>query len=742
MATRRVVAVLLFVSLPTLAQEGRPSAAPPLYSVEPANISTAPVIDGRLDEAVWQEASLIGGFVQYEPKEGEPASEPTEVRIAYDSNCLYFGVRAHAAQPEKLVANIMRRDGDLSNDESIQILLDTYHDRRNAYFFAVNPLGAQADGLIRNEGEQVSFDQDELWKAATHRDAHGWTAEIAIPFKALRFNPGEQQVWGMNVRRFIAHKREETHWRPILRSWGFLGRFKVSEFGELRGMHGLAPSGRYHLVPYAVARNHQSDGFGPQEGFEQGEIGGDLKWNITSNLVAAVTVNPDFSEAEPDRQQVNLTPYEPFYPEQRQLFLAEGADIFYFGERIEPYDVPERFLFFYSRRIGYAQDGLSEVPLEGGATVSGRLGKTGVGLLSLTSEETAYADAQGQRVAEPRTRFTAVRLKQEIYKKSSIGLIGLSKDPSGENANRGFGFDWNLALGKRLSTIGFLARTQTPGLAGDDSAMSADLLYQGKHLRARTMVLDIGDDFHNELGFITRTGIRKSQTVLGWIFAPQRRAVHRALFAVDFNHVDNQRGQLESQVTKVELNLSAKTRDGVAFLYYDNVEVLPIPLVLQPGLVIAPGYYHFRNLFTGVSSSYTRPLGFTAWYDTGSFYGGKRLRELASVVYRPMDGLLLSLTWDRQKVDLSDAAFLSDLVYSDFNYSFTPRLFTRTRLQWSRQDSLRANVLLDWALRPGSNLYLAYNEIEDLHELRRFSTASPLTPGRTLTLKLKQGFDF
>ncbi len=738
---RRAFACLLLLMVRTaVAQETPVPASSSQYSVEPTRISAAPAIDGRLDDAVWQDSASIGNFIQYEPREGVPATDQTEIHVAYDDHNLYFAVRAWSAEPNKIVANIMRRDGDLSNDESVQIFLDTFLDRRNAFFFAINPLGAEVDGLVRNEGEEVNFEWDGLWDAVTARDAKGWTAEIAIPFKTLRFNHADEQVWGLNVRRFIAHRQEETHWRPILRQWGYFARFKVSEFGELRGLQGVAPGGRYQLEPYTVARNERQD-FGGKEGYTSGDIGGDFKWNITSNLVADVTVNTDFAEAESDLQQINLTRFKLFYPEKREFFL-EGSNLFYFGERIEPYDVPERFIMFFSRQIGIAENGVEDIPVLGGAKVSGRVGKTGIGFLNLTTDDYRFAGLNGQAVEQPRTNFTVLRLKQEIYPKSSVGLIGLSKDPSGDHYNRGYGFDWDLAIGKHLQSIGFVTQTATPGLEGNDTAASADLLYQNKHIRARTMVLDIGENFNNELGFITRTGIRKSQTDIGWIFKPQKRLVHRGLLIGDFSHVSDQEGELQSQISKLELNLSARSRDGIAWLYFDSVEVLNAPLVLAPGVVVPPGHYRFRNLFTGVASSYTRPLGFTAWYDQGGFYNGDRLRTLLSVVYRPVDGLLVAVTHDRQDIELPTAGFVSDLMYSDVVYSFTPTLFTRVRLQWNKDDNVRANVLLNWTYGPGSDIYLVYNEIQDLNDVRRAREFNPLAPGRSLIIKASKRFDF
>ena len=756
---KRSIVILLLLLQVALSAQGQQTAAPgtpapqttltPVtedgvlppgqYAVDAPRLPGAPVLDGKLDDPVWQSATLLDNFIQYEPDEGVPAEQKTEVRVGYDTQNLYFGVRCYDSEPDKIVAAIRQRDGALDYDDSVRIFLDTFHDRKNAFTFWVNPLGAMTDGVLRNEGEEQSLDWDGLWDAATSRDGEGWTAEIAIPFKTLRFAKNDPHVWGFNVQRYVARTREESYWRPVLRAWGHNGRFRVSEYAELHGMTDLVPGGRYQLKPYVLSRARRDD-FGARDDTTTGDLGGDLKFNITPGLVADLTVNTDFAEVEADQQQVNLNRFKLFYPEKREFFL-EGANLFYFGDRIEPYDVPERFIFFFSRQIGLTENGLQEVPVLGGAKVAGKAGDWSIGALNLTTEDVQYENTLGQRVEEPQTNYSVLRLKKDLYAGSTIGLIGLNKEASGNGDNLGYGFDWDLKLPKGFGTMGYVTRTSTPGVDGGDSAFSGDILYRNKIMRVRTVYTEIGENFNPEMGFITRIGIRKSQGDVGFILTPGKKWLHKLFLISDLNYVTNLDNELESRNVKLEANLVARDKSGIAWIYTDNTEVLTTPLVIQ-GVLIPPGSYRFHNLFTGIGTDYSRKVGTTIWYETGTFYGGDRWHGLVSLAFKPVEGMVLVTQYDRNEVDLPNGSFTTDIASANVAYSFTARLFSRVILQWNKDDNFRANLLLDWAWRPGSNIYLVYNSTEDLLDVTRGSRLSTLAPGHSLTLKVARRFDF
>jgi hypothetical protein len=384
-----------------------------------------------------------------------------------------------------------------------------------------------------------------------------------------------------------------------------------------------------------------------------------------------------------------------------------------------------------------------EVPVLGGAKVSGKVGDVSVGLLNMTTGSRTYFNGFGQRVEEPRTNFSVVRLKKDIYARSTLGLIGLNKDPSGGDYNRGVGMDWDLAFGSRLSSMGFVAETSTPGArGGGDRAFSADLVYKGPVWRLAQTYKDFGENFNPEMGFITRNGIKRSLTEASGIVVADKWILHQFSFINSLDHVTDQTGRLQSQITTLEMGMLTRTRSGMAIIATDDVEVLDVPLEISKGVVLPVGDYRFKHLFLGYASDYSKKLGCTLWYDNGEFYDGRRLKTLVALIYTPMNGLIVSTDWQRNDVTLKEGDFISDVVQSSMNYWLSPRFGTRMTVQWNKEDNFRANFLVDWAYRPGSHFFLVYNDIQDLDDFRRRSGFSVLDPGRSLTLKLTQRMDF
>jgi hypothetical protein len=431
-----------------------------------AKKTTWPVrVDGLLQEPAWRSAPVVGDFVQKEPQEGAPASERTEVRILYDDANLYIGVVCFDGDPSRIVAREMRRDIELTNEDMFEVIIDTFHDHRNAFLFAVNPLGARRDALIRDEGGSLNVDWDGIWTVRTHRDSAGWSAEIAIPFTTLRFRDSDEQNWGINFARLIARKREEIYWTPILRSYGWLGRFKTSYFGHLAGLRRLRQGTRVQAMPYVIGGGKKEDR--PEPFLGTANLGLDLKLRLTSNITGDLTVNTDFAQVEADQERFNLTRFDLFFPEKREFFL-EGADIFRFGERFQEHEPPSTLLFF-SRTIGLSEDG-REIPVLGGLKVTGKAGPYTLGLLDILTDRTSY-DEDGERIDIRRANNAVVRLKRDIFAKSSVGIMVLSKDAvggGGTDFNRAGGLDFNLAFGESIRAGGFLAKTFSPGLRGRD----------------------------------------------------------------------------------------------------------------------------------------------------------------------------------------------------------------------------------------------------------------------------------
>ncbi|HYJ79867.1 MAG TPA: DUF5916 domain-containing protein [Longimicrobiaceae bacterium] len=394
----------------------------------------APALDGRLDDAVWAAADSVGSFVQKEPEEGRPSNFPTIVRLAFDDQNVYVGIRAYDPDPGKIVAQLTRRDEGSSSDWLL-VGIDSRHDLRTAYVFAVNPAGVKRDFTV-TDGQDDDLGWDAIWEVAVARDERGWTAEYRIPLSALRFSP-DGDVWGFEVGRTVQRAAEESFWAPLANDDSRV----VARFGELRGMRGLPSPRRLELLPYTVSGLSRAPGEAADPFYARndlrGAVGLDLKYGVTSDLTLDLTVNPDFGQVEADPSQVNLSQYETFLSEQRPFF-TEGADLFRFGIGLGDGDGGNESLF-YSRRIGrpphYGMDAeYSDQPgqttILGAAKLSGRVGAGwSVGALgAVTAQERAQGMAGGERfsrVVEPLTGYGLLRARRDLNGgDTQLGVVG------------------------------------------------------------------------------------------------------------------------------------------------------------------------------------------------------------------------------------------------------------------------------------------------------------------------------
>ncbi|MCP4660209.1 MAG: carbohydrate binding family 9 domain-containing protein [bacterium] len=680
-------------------------------AVEAPRLSTAPKIDGRLDEAVWQEAAPLGDLVQVEPDPGAPPTEKTEILIGYDEQKLYIGARCWYSEPQKITSVLKNRDADLLSEDAVKIVLDTFGDRKTAFFFAVNPVGAQIDGLIRSDGDDVNNSWDGIWYSATSRDDQGWTAELAIPFRTLRFPEAEEQTWGLNVMRSIIHKREYVVWQPAEVINPFLSIFKVSAAGRLTGLKQLKPGRSFEIKPYLLAEATRSDVAGDEQDFEAGV---DVRKNLTSALTLDLTYNLDFAEAEADNQKVNLTRFPLFYPEKRDFFL-EGSSIFYFGERRDLMRSAER-IFFFSRRIGLTEDGLHRIPVLGGAKISGELAGLNVGLLNLTTDELTYRDRDGVEHLEPRTNYTALRLQKNVLKGSTVGLMWLNKGVKGGEDNSGSGVDWNFALGKHVKTGGFLAQTSTPpGLEDDDRAGQADVVWDSKSLYASVSYADVGDDFNPEMGFFRRLGVREWRLHFAPVFRPKVWNLRGVWITDEYIHVTDQNGDLETERNLLMLEIAWNNYAMVALKHFSQTEVLTMPFEIRRGVIIPPGRYAFSSYFAGFQTAPGKPVLFFARIHTGDFWDGTFQILGGGLRLRPGPGLYSRIYYEQNDVELPVGDFIAELLSINVTYAVSPTLSGRALIEWQSDDNLNANIAVKWIYKPGAAVYLIYNEFRDLY---------------------------
>jgi hypothetical protein len=693
-------------------------------------------IDGHVDEAVYTTVPAISDFIQMEPKAGEAATERTEVWVFFDDDNVYVTMRAWESRPDLMVANEMRRDSNnIRMGDCVGFSLDTFHDGRNAVQFEVNPLGARTDGQSTNE-RQYSADWNPVWDLAVGRFAGGWTVEAAVPFKSLRYQPGSAQIWGFNARRNSRWKNEISFLARIPAAFGIgRGSFAASLFPTLTGID--APPGAKNLdvKPYVVADLTTDRLASPAiVNDPDGDLGLDVKYGIGQSLTADLTYNTDFAQVEADEQQVNLTRFSLFFPEKREFFL-ENQGTFTFGASamVANQPVGDTPLLFYSRRIGLSQ--ALEVPILAGGRLTGRLGRFSLGAIDIGTREAPKAGAAA-------TNFSVLRLKRDILRRSSIGAMATRRSVAqlGPESNEAYGVDGTFAFFDNLSFNTYLARTRTRGLAGRDTSYRAQMEYAGDRYGMQIDRLVVGDAFNPEIGFVRRGDIRES--VGQFRFSPRPKsipAVRKFSGIGTLTYVEDGRGWLQSRIADGEFAIELQNSDRFSLGITDNFERLTQPFPIPPSARIPVGAYSFATARVVYNFGQQRPASGNLLLERGAFYDGQRTslsfsRTRVNLTPRFSLEPILSINW----LELPGGSFATRLVGSRVTYTMTPLMFASALVQYnSTTRRTGANVRLRWEYRPGSELFVVYNEERDTLALR-----PPELQNRALIVKINRLFRF
>jgi hypothetical protein len=683
------------------------AALPPRPSVAALRIEQPIQVDGNLDEPAWQEAQAAGDFVQYEPNNGQPASERTEVRVLYTEEVLYIGIRAFTAESDQVVAEEMQRDSQLFRDDSVIILLDTFHDRRNAYWFETNANGARTDALLTDEGRDFNVQWDGIWKSVGRRTSGGWTAELAIPFSTLRFDPNND-TWGFNVRRLIRHKNEEVFWASIPLDADL---FRVSLAGNLTGIHGPEPGLNLRLKPFGVGDSTKING-DDKASDDNKDVGLDVKWGLTRTLTFDLTYNTDFAEVEVDDQVVNLTRFSVFFPEKREFFL-ENAGIFEFG--FNPPGIP--FLKpFFSRAIGIGPFG-EPVQIDWGARLTGRAGPWSIGLLDA---QTANVDQTFPfPFTVPRNNWGVARLKRNVGERSTVGMIFTNRDssdgfgPGFNKTNRVFGLDADFNLSRSLNLAGFWTKSDDSVPTGsEDWAGGGRILWRSPVANAAFDVMQIGEDYNPEAGFLLRSGIRRYTPRFNYTPRPQLSGVRNLIFGATGNVITNTQDRLETlEVTANVFGLRLNTEDEFILFSDFTRDRVPLAFAIAPDIIIPADEYDFTDIGLAFSSNNSRRLAIDGYVLMGNYYGGDRVSSSVNLGWRPSRHLRTDTTWVRDELNLPGGRFESNVIRQRLGISFTPDLSTNTYLQYNEAfDLLSLNLRFNWTYRPGSDIFLVFNQ--------------------------------
>jgi len=488
-------------------------------------------VNGILNETVWGKVNFQSDFIQREPVEGIRSSEKTEVAVLYNEDHLYFGIKCYDSEPKKIVAREMRRDAIVDNDDFFELILDTYHDHRTGFYFIFNAHGSKRDAVLANESRNFNDAWDGIWKCKTQITSEGWFAEIAIPWKTLRFAEQDFSVWGINFARMIRRKNEHVHWQLVSREFGRSGILSLSEGGSLLGLSNIDIGSNIEFKPYFLG-GIENDEITDFKYDYLKDIGLDAKIALSANMTLDLTANTDFAQVEADQEQVNLDRFELYYPEKREFFL-EGDEILTFGGRRFRHRLPD-FSLFYSRRIGIAEG--HEARILGGSKIVGKIGQYQLIAMNLLTDDVSFSEDSIETKINS-TNFSVFRLRRDIFNRSNIGLMFLNKEvQNSSDYNRSFGMDVNMPLTRFFTAKGYIAGTLGP-TENEDSVLinmnsknligKIDLTYDSDLWDFSASFEDIGARFNPEMGFIRRTDYRLVNSSMGYSPRPQNSSFIR-----------------------------------------------------------------------------------------------------------------------------------------------------------------------------------------------------------------------
>ncbi len=718
-------------------------------------VSQPPVIDGFVNEPLWESMEPAADFVQQEPYEGRPSTERTEVRFGYDDKNLYIGIICFDSRPDQIVITQNRRDANLTDTDSIEILLDTFNDQQNAFVFGTSPTGIEYDGQISKAGQgrggagspnraggqgspgggaqrggasAFNLNWDGVWSVRSQITPRGWESEIAIPLRTLRFNPGSNQAWGVNIGRKLRRRNEQSYWSPLTRAFNFN---QIDLAGSLEGLD-ISTQRSLKLLPYVIGGLDQNYSRTSNQSQFSRDAGLDIKYSLTSSLTLDATFNTDFAQVEVDDEQINLTRFDLFFPEKRPFFL-ENAGMFEFGTSRE-------VELFFSRRIGIDPSG-AEVPIDAGVRLSGKAGPYTLGALSMQTR-----DVTG---VTPRNNFSVLRVSREMRNRSSIGMIAVNRQSVESSRlarpyNRTFGADANFGIGHYTNVFNYVATTRTPGKQGDDSVYSSSLAFDNNFHRVDAAYLDVGKNFNPEVGFTRRVGYRKPSFGYRYTHSPEGKRIRNISPHFQWNTWYTRSGNRKESGFE-HYHFDTRWQDGSRFgiAWNRNFERIDQPFEVHPGVKIAPGSYGYNETVVNYATDPSKPFFASGNAATGGFYAGTIRTVNFNGGYRRGKNLTWSGGYIRNWIDLPEGRFDTDLVGLRFQWSFTPKSYFQSFTQYnSRTRQVGSNIRLALLSTSSTGFFLVYNTRVATYDYRDPHEEKRRTQNRVLFFKFNYLFDF
>ena len=691
-------------------------------NTQASELAIEPIVDGIIfNDPAWQGVNSTSGFTQIRPNEGAPAQNQTEVRIGFTADTLYIGVICYDDDPSAIIVSGSRRDGNLQNSDSFRVVIDSFHDQQNGFVFGTNPAGLAFDAQVINEasdrfgsgGGGLNTDWDTTWNVKSTIFDRGWSAEFAIPFTSLRYGRETIQTWGINFERIVRRTNEVSYWAPLPRQYNL---FRLSLAGTIDKIN--VPSQKnLKITPYILGAQKRG---GPQNiEANNEEVGIDIKYSITPSLTLDATYNTDFAQVESDSLQVNLDRFSLFFPEKRPFFL-ENAGQFSVG-------VPREVELFFSRRIGIGPRG-EQLPIVGGLRLSGKLGNsTNIGLLQMRSDRVSD-------IAEE-TDFSVVRFNHELANRSSIGMLLVNKE-GGLYNNQTYAFDGRWGIGDNGLLQGFVAKTHTPDMKGDDYAWRIGGNYDSEKWGYSGAYSEVGEGFNPEVGFLARKNYRKANAFI------MRRIRPQSLWGLlEWRPHASYDGYWDFdgfyETGRIHIDSSLEWKNGAQAHTAINLthEGVKQDFQIVRDVTVTKGKYDHKEftIYSGTDNSAKLSGGLQLV--AGGFFGGDRFRVSPSIRYRIGETFNASLSYNHNDIDLPGGNFEVNLTSLRLSYSFTPKISLQAFVQHNERDNVLAtNLRFAWLQEAGAGLYIVYNETDD-------DINSPGRPRKELVIKYSRILD-
>ena len=708
----KILSIMIFFFIYSIGLNSQPNYIKK-KSVEAIKIKPGVIsLDGRLDESFWSNITGIEDFLMQEPIEGGEPTEKTVIKVAYDEKFLYIGAILYDSNPEGIKSFKMRKDSPLNTDDRFMLILDTYLDGRNAYFFEINPKGLMGDGLLTiGQGLSLNKNWDGIWRPWTHIGDFGWSTEIRIPFHTLNFDP-KTSTWGINFQRTVRRKNEEILWSGHKRNQGL---FRPQNAGILTGLKGISQGLGLEIVGYgkteaSKVQNETGNGYNNNAGVDGGI---DINYNLTPGLKASVTINTDFAETEVDDRQINLTRFPIRFPEKRDFFL-EGANIYQFAPRSGVYP-------YFSRKIGL-QSG-NPIPILFGGRIIGKIGKIEVAAQQVKTRETSSLNSED---------FSVIRLKQNFWKESSIGVLytrrhmgkGNEINPPLPNRNTlGVDLTLNTSTFLKNQNLQFQAfaifhnpntLNEINNSIWDRSARGIRINFPNDPWSGSLSYREFGNWYDPAVGFSRRNSFRRVEPRIRFSPLLEKSSVIRELqWEISFeNLMSLDWKRLTQNIRLTPLSMRFESGDEISYQIIKNFESLEYDFnILGDNSVIIPtgNYSNWKHQIEFETANH-RKIVYEIELNAEGFWSGNRTEYQNTLTLRPFSGMNLSLGYIHSNVKLSEGNFKTNLVRLLGDFDLSPFISFSSNIQYDDISKLIGmNNRFKYTITPGSDVYFVYN---------------------------------